>query len=131
MNQGGAGPRRMTPAMIAITVAVVFVGALFSTWRHDVLIVALRNVVLTIAIVAALLAMLAVVELLLRRRARLWGRVAWGAGGAAGPLWRLFWGGSRGTAMIAGVVWVATIGALVVLMLRNPGHGRCSPLSVS
>lgn len=71
MNQGGAGPRRVTPAMIAITVAVVFVGALFSTWRHDVLIVALRNVALTIAIVAALLAMLAVVELLLRRRARL------------------------------------------------------------
>jgi hypothetical protein len=124
MNEGGAGPRRVTPGMIVITVAVVVVGALFSRWRHDVLIAALRNVALTVAIVAALLALLAAVEFLLRRRARLWGRMAWLATVSAVPLWRLFSGGSAGTAMIAGVVWAVTLGALVVLMFRHPEYGR-------
>jgi hypothetical protein len=68
--------------------------------------------------------LLAAVEFLLRRRAKLWGRIAWLATVSAVPLWRLFSGGSTGTAMIAGVVWVATIGALIVLMLRNPEYGR-------
>ena len=123
MSEPGSGPRRIAPGLI-LTIAVLIAGILFSSWRHQVLVAAIKGAGETVAIVAALLALLAAVEFLLRGRARLWGRIGVLAAVSGVLFWRLFSSGSTITAMLAGVVWAGTIGTLVVLMLRNPQHGR-------
>jgi hypothetical protein len=80
--------------------------------------------VLTLAIVAVLLAILAAIEILLHGRARLWGRIGGLAIVSGVVLWRLFHGGSTIIASIAGIAWIAVIGWMIFRMLRNPDLGR-------
>ena len=120
----GAGPRRIPPGLIAIAAALVIAGSVFNNWHREALISAIRESVLTLAIVAALLAILAAIEFLLHGRARLWGRIGGLAIVSGVVLWRLFHGGSTIIASIAGIAWVAVIGFMVVAMLRNRDLGR-------
>lgn len=116
--------RRIPPGLIAIAVMLVIAGSVFNNWHREALLAALRESLLTLAIVAVLLAILAAIEILLHGRARLWGRIAGLAIVSGVVLWRLFHGGSTVIASIAGIAWVAVIGFMVVTMLRNPDHGR-------
>jgi hypothetical protein len=124
MAEPGANPRRIPPGLIAIAVALVIAGSVFNNWHREALLAALRESVLTVAIVAGLLAILAAIEILLHGRARLWGRIGGLAIVSGVVLWRLSHGGSTIIAAIAGIAWIAVIGVMVVTMLRNPGHGR-------
>jgi hypothetical protein len=74
MAEPGANPRRIPPGLIAIAVALVIAGSVFNNWHREALLAALRESVLTVAIVAGLLAILAAIEILLHGRVRLWGR---------------------------------------------------------
>ena len=124
MSEPGAGPRRIPPGLIAVAAMLVIAGSVLHNWHQEALAAAIRESVLTLAIVAALLAMLAAIEILLKGRARLWGRIAGLAIVSGIVLWRLFHGGNTIIASIAGVAWAAVIGFMVVVMLRNPDHGR-------
>jgi hypothetical protein len=124
MAEPGANPRRIPPGLIAIAVALVIAGSVFNNWHREALLAALRESVLTVAIVAGLLAILAAIEILLHGRARLWGRIGGLAIVSGVVLWRLSHGGSTIIAAIAGIAWIAVIGVMVVTMLRNPDHGR-------
>lgn len=116
--------RRIPPGLIAIAVMLVIAGSVFNNWHREALLAALRESLLTLAIVAVLLAILAAIEILLHGRARLWGRIGGLAIVSGVVLWRLFHGGSTVIASIAGIAWVAVIGFMVVTMLRNPDRGR-------
>jgi hypothetical protein len=120
----GASPRRIPPGLIAVAAALVIAGSVFRNWHREALYAALRESVLTLSIVAALLALLAAIEILLRGRARLWGRIGGLAAVSGVVLWRLFHGGSTIIAAIGGIAWVAVIGFMVVAMLRNRDLGR-------
>jgi hypothetical protein len=120
---GGRSPR-IPPGLIAIAGVLVIAGSVFNNWHREALMSAIRESVLTLAIVAALLAILASIEILLRGRDRLWGRIGGLAIVSGVVLWRLFHGGSTTIAAIAGIAWVGVIGFMVVVMLRNPDHGR-------
>jgi hypothetical protein len=124
MAEPGANPRRIPPGLIAIAVALVIAGSVFNNWHREALLAALRESVLTVAIVAGLLAILAAIEILLHGRARLWGRIGGLAIVSGVVLWRLSHGGSTIIAAIAGIAWIVVIGVMVVTMLRNPDHGR-------
>lgn len=124
MAEPGANPRRIPPGLIAIAVALVIAGSVFNNWHREALLAALRESVLTVAIVAGLLAILAAIEILLHGRGRLWGRIGGLAIVSGVVLWRLSHGGSTIIAAIAGIAWIAVIGVMVVTMLRNPDHGR-------
>lgn len=124
-NDGpGAGPRRIPPGLIAVAAALVIAGSVFHNWHREALLSAIRESVLTLAIVVALLAILAAIEILLHGRARLWGRIGGLAIVSGVILFRLFHGGSTIIASIAGIAWVAVIGFMVVAMLRNRDLGR-------
>jgi len=116
MSEPGASSRRIPPGLIAVAAALVIAGSVFRNWH--------RESVLTLAIVAALLALLAAVEILLHGRARLWGRIGGLAVISGIVLWRLFHGGSTVIAAIGGIAWAVVIGGMIVAMLRNPGLGR-------
>lgn len=118
------GSRRVPPGLIAIAAILVVAGSVLHNWHQEALAAAIRDSVLTLAIVAGLLAMLAAIEILLRGRARLWGRIGALAMVSAILLWRLFHGGSTIIASIAAIAWAAVIGFMIVTMLRNPDHGR-------
>ena len=120
----GAGQRRIPPGLIAIAVLLVIAGSVFRNWHREALLAALRESVLTLVIVAALLALLAAIEILLHGRARLWGRIAGLAAVSGIVLWRLFHGGSTIIAAIGGIAWAIVIGWMVVAMLRRPDLGR-------
>lgn len=120
----GAGPRRIPPSLIAIAAALVIAGSVFRNWHREALYAALRESVLTLAIVAALLALLAAIEILLHGRARLWGRIGGLAIVSGVVLWRLFHGGSTVIAAIAGIAWAMVIGWMISAMLRNRDLGR-------
>ena len=124
MEEPGATPRRIPPGLIAIAAALVIAGSVFRNWHREALYAALRESVLTVSIVAALLALLAAIEILLHGRARLWGRIGGLAVVSGVVLWRLFHGGSTIIAAIGGIAWVAVIGFMVVMMLRNRDLGR-------
>ncbi len=124
MGEPGASPRRIPPGLIAIAVVLVIAGSVFNNWHREALFAALRESVLTVAIVAALLAMLAAIEILLHGRARLWGRIGGLAVVSGVVLWRLFHGGSTIIASIAGIAWIAVIGWMIFRMLRNRDLGR-------
>jgi hypothetical protein len=123
MAEPGAN-RRIPPGLIVVAVVLVIAGSVFNNWHREALLAALRESLLTLAIVAILLAILAAIEILLHGRARLWGRIGGLAIVSGVVLWRLFHGGSTVIASIAGIAWIAVIGFLVVTMLRNPDHGR-------
>jgi len=120
----GANPRRIPPGLIAIAVVLVIAGSVFNNWHREALLAALRESVLTLAIVAVLLAILAAIEILLHGRARLWGRIGGLAIVSGVVLWRLFHGGSTIIASIAGIAWIAVIGWMIFRMLRHPDLGR-------
>lgn len=124
MSEPGTGPRRLSPGLIAIAAALVIAGSVLHNWHQEALLSAIRESVLTLAIVAALLAMLASIEILLPGRARLWGRIAGLAIVSGIVLWRLFHGGSTIIASVAGIAWIGVIGWMIVAMLRNPELGR-------
>jgi hypothetical protein len=124
MSEPGASSRRIPPGLIAVAAALVIAGSVFRNWHREALFAALRESVLTLAIVAALLALLAAVEILLHGRARLWGRIGGLAVISGIVLWRLFHGGSTVIAAIGGIAWAVVIGGMIVAMLRNPGLGR-------
>jgi hypothetical protein len=124
VEEPGASPRRIPPGLIAIAAALVIAGSVFRNWHREALFAALRESVLTLSIVAALLALLAAIEILLRGRARLWGRIGGLAVVSGVVLWRLFHGGSTIIAAIGGIAWVAVIGFMIVAMLRNRDLGR-------
>ncbi|WP_066589934.1 hypothetical protein [Sphingomonas pruni] len=116
--------RRIPPGLIAIAVVLVIAGSVFNNWHRQALLVALKESLLTLAIVAILLAILAAIEILLHGRVRLWGRIGGLAIVSGVVLWRLFHGGSTIIASIAGIAWIAVIGFMVVAMLRNRDLGR-------
>ena len=124
MTEPGASPRRIPPGLIAVAAVLVIAGSVFRNWHREALYAALRESILTLSIVAAVLALLAAIEILLRGRARLWGRIGGLAVVSGIVLWRLFHGGSTIIAAIGGIAWTAVIGFMVVVMLRNPDHGR-------
>ncbi len=124
MEEPGAGPRRIPPGLIAVAAALVIAGSVFRNWHREALFAALRESVLTVSIVAVLLAMLAAIEILLRGRARLWGRIGGLAVVSGVVLWRLFHGGSTIIAAVGAIAWVGVIGFMVVVMLRNRDLGR-------
>jgi hypothetical protein len=124
MGEPGASPRRIPPGLIAVAAVLVIAGSVFRNWHREALFAALRESVLTLSIVVALLALLAAIEILLRGRARLWGRIGGLAVVSGVILWRLFHGGSTIIAAIGGIAWVAVIGFMVVVMLRNRDLGR-------
>ena len=124
MGGPGASPRRIPPGLIAVAAALVLAGSVFRNWHREALFAALRESVLTLSIVAALLALLAAIEILLRGRVRLWGRIGGLAVVSAVVLWRLFHGGSTIIAAMGGVAWAGVIGFMVVAMLRNRDLGR-------
>lgn len=128
MGAGGGNPRdssrRIPPGLIAIAVVLVIAGSVFNNWHREALLAALKESMLTLAIVAILLAILAAIEILLHGRARLWGRIGGLAVVSGVVLWRLFHGGSTIIASIAGIAWIAVIGFMVVAMLRNRDLGR-------
>ena len=123
-GDSGAGPRRIPPGLIAIAVVLVVAGSVFRNWHREALFAALRHSVLTLAIVAALLALLAAIEIVLHGRARLWGRIAGLAVVSGIVLWRLFHGGSTIIAAFGGIAWALVIGWMIVAMLRNRELGR-------
>src|ERR1051326_7173030 len=94
LGESGASPRRIPPGLIAIAVVLVIAGSVFNNWHREALLAALRESVLTLAIVATLLAILAAIEILLHGRPRLWGRIGGLAIVSGVVLWRLFHGGS-------------------------------------
>jgi hypothetical protein len=124
MGEPGASPRRIPPGLIAIAVVLVIAGSVFNNWHREALLAAFRESVLTLAIVVALLTILAAIEILLRGRARLWGRIGGLAIVSGVVLWRLFHGGSTIIASIAGIAWAGVIGWMIFRMLRNPDLGR-------
>jgi hypothetical protein len=124
MEEPGASPRRIPPSLIAVAVALVVAGSVFHNWHREALLAALRESILTLAIVAALLAMLAAIEIFLHGRARLWGRIGGLAIVSGVVLWRLFHGGSTIIASIAGVAWAVVIGWMIFRMARNPDLGH-------
>jgi len=116
--------RRIPPGLIAAAAMLVLAGSVFNNWHRQALLAALRESMLTLAIVAVLLALLAAIEILLHGRARLWGRIGGLAVVSAVVLWRLFHGGSTTIASIAGIAWVAVIAWMIFRMVRNPDLGR-------
>jgi hypothetical protein len=123
-NRPGSSPRRVPPILIAIAVVLVVAGSVFRNWHREALFAAIRESVLTLSIVAVLLALLAAIEILLRGRARLWGRIAGLAVVSGVVLWRLFHGGSTAIAAMGGVAWAVVIAWMIAAMLRNPDLGR-------
>jgi len=117
------GARRIPPGLIAVAAMLVIAGSVFNNWHREALLAALKESMLTLAIVAIVLTILAAIEILLRGRARLWGRIGGLAVVSAIVLWRLFHGGSTTIASIAGIAWVAVIGWMIFRMLRNPDLG--------
>ena len=124
MPEPGTNPRRIPPGLIAVAAVLVIAGSVFNNWHREALLAALRESVLTLVIVAVLLAILAAIEILLHGRARLWGRIGGLAIVSGAVLWRLFHGGSTIIASIAGIAWMAVIGWMIFGMLRNPDLGR-------
>ena len=124
MSEPGTGPRRIPPGLIAIAAALVIAGSVFRNWHREALLAALRESVLTLTIAGTVLALLAAVEILLRGRARLWGRIGGLTVVSGIVLWRLFHGGSTIIAAIGGIAWAVVIGWMVVAMLRNRELGR-------
>lgn len=124
MPEPGANPRRIPPGLIAIAVVLVIAGSVFNNWHREALLAALRESMLTLAIVVILLAILAAIEILLHGRARTWGRIGGLAIVSGVVLWRLFHGGSTIIASIAGIAWAAVIGWMIARMVRNPDLGR-------
>ena len=116
--------RRIAPGLIALAVTISVASLVVENWRREALMAAIEEGAATISIVAGVLALLAAIELLLRGSARLWGRIFGLGVVSAIVLWRLFHSSGIVLGWIAGLAWAAALVGMIVVMLRNPRHGR-------
>ena len=124
MAAPGGQRRPIAPGLIALAVTISVASLVVENWRREALMAAIEEGAATISIVAGVLALLAAIELLLRGSARLWGRIFGLGVVSAIVLWRLFHSSGIVLGWIAGLAWAAALVGMIVVMLRNPRHGR-------